>query len=148
MTLLEMKDIARKAFEKGWNEGDLNVLKEVHTPYCVLEDPNFPIEGKGPDAIVSFAKAIRTAFPDVNFKIEDQVAEGDKVVNFMRITGTQEGEFLGVPPTHKKATVTCFVLMRFEGSKVAHVINLWDALGFMRSAGVLEKIKEATYALR
>lgn len=148
MTPVEMKNIARRTFEKVWNEGNLDLVNEFHTPNCVTEDPNFPIEGTGPEALKKYAKAIRLAFPDVVFKIEDQIAEGDKVVNFVRITGTQEKEFLGIPATHKKATLTCFCLQRFEGGKIAQVYNLWDGLSFMRAAGVLEKMQEPALSAR
>lgn len=148
MNPVEMKSLARKIFEKGWNEGSYDVLYDLNAPNCVLHDPNFPIEGTGPESVVKFAKAVRKAFPDINFKIEDQIAEGDKVVNYIHVTGTQDGEFLGVPPTHKKASIACFTLQRFENGKVVDIINLWDALGFMKNAGALEPLKEEAYAKR
>lgn len=44
----------------------------------------------------------RTGFPDLHFEIEDQLAEGDKVVSRWTITGTHRGEWVGIPPTGKQ----------------------------------------------
>ncbi len=142
MTPVDIKNIARRAFEQVWNEGHFEVIPELHTPNCVTEDPNFPIEGTGIEALKKYAKAIRLAFPDIEFKVVEQIAEGDTVVNFVKITGTQEHEFLGIPATHRKATVSCFTLQRFENGKIARIYNLWDALGFLKNAGVMEKLQE------
>jgi predicted ester cyclase len=56
----------------------------------------------------------------------------------MTVTGTHEGDFLGVPASHKKASVPTIVIQRFEGDKIAEGFTLWDALTFLRTAGAFE----------
>ncbi len=137
------KAIARRMFEKVWNEGKLELLPELVTPTSTLLDPNIPVEGTGPEAVKGYARAIRTAFPDIVFTFTDQIAEGDKVVNVLKITATHEGEFMGIPPTHKKSTVYGMVFQTFVNGKVTEALCLWDALSFVKTAGVVTLPKEA-----
>jgi predicted ester cyclase len=44
-------------------------------------------------------EVLRAAFPDTRHTIEDQIAEGDKVVTRLRARATIHGAFLGIPPT-------------------------------------------------
>lgn len=56
------------------------------------------VPGKTPDreGLKAFVAYLRAAFPDIHFTIEDQLAEGDKVVTRWAVAGTQQGEFAGI----------------------------------------------------
>ncbi|HEX6315652.1 MAG TPA: ester cyclase, partial [Gemmatimonadaceae bacterium] len=97
------------------------------------------------DAFKKYVTSVRKAFPDFFCKIEEQIAEGDKVVTFMKITATHQGEFLGVAASHKKATAPSISITRFEGDKIAETFVLWDTLTFLRTAGAFE-VREAAIA--
>jgi predicted ester cyclase len=78
-----------------------------------------------------------TAFPDLHFTVEDIIAEGDKVVTRLTCRGTQQGAFMGIPPTGKQATVTAIDINRFAGGKsVEHWLNM-DTLGLLQQLGVI-----------
>src|SRR3989449_7959196 len=78
-----------------------------------------------------------TAFPDLYFTVEDIIAEGDKVVTRLTARGTQQGEFMGIPPTGKHATVTAIDINRFAGGKsVEHWLNM-DTLGLLQQLGAI-----------
>jgi predicted ester cyclase len=59
-------------------------------------------------------------------------------------TGTQEGELLGMPPSHRKVTSTVIVVHRLRGGKIAEARIFWDALAFLRETGALEGLRPAT----
>jgi len=78
-----------------------------------------------------------TAFPDLYFTVEDLIAEGDKVVARLTTRGTQQGVFMGIPPTGKHVTVTGIDINRLAGGKsVEHWLNM-DTLGLLQQLGVI-----------
>ena len=78
-----------------------------------------------------------TAFPDLYFTVEDLIAEGDKAVARLTVRGTQQGVFMGIPPTGKHVTVTAIDINRFAGGKsVEHWLNM-DTLGLLQQLGVI-----------
>ena len=86
--------------------------------------------------IVSLS-ALRTAFPDGHFTVEDQIAEGNKVVVRYRFEGTHLGAFQGMPPTHKQIGYSAILIYRIADDKVAEQWTELDLLGFLRQLGVL-----------
>ena len=132
----DRKKLSKRLFEEVWNKGNLELLEEFNTPNTVIKDPYVPITTKGLVAAKEYVQFFKKAIPDLFLKIDDQICEGDKVVTFLTATGTHKGEFLGLAPTFKQASISCIVMLRFEGDKIVESYSLWDALGFMRAAGV------------
>ena len=78
------------------------------------------------------------AFPDWRMNVEDLIAAGDKTVARVRVTGTHEGEFMGVAPTAKRVDVQLIDIMRFDGAGL--VCEHWgvaDMLSLMQQLGVV-----------
>ena len=80
----------------------------------------------------------RTAFPDLVLTVQDQIAEGDKVVTRVTVQGTHKGDLMGTPPTGKQATATAISIMRFADNKVVEEWELVDEMGMMRQLGLVE----------
>jgi predicted ester cyclase len=80
---------------------------------------------------------LRSAFPDFKATIKQLIAEGDKVVLYMTWTGTQKGEFMGVPPTGKSISIDVIDIMRIaEGQFVEHW-GVMDQMAMMQQLGVI-----------
>ena len=79
---------------------------------------------------------IRSAIPDLRITIEDDMAEGDKVVTRWIGQGTHQGELMGVAPTGNQLTFTGITIHRIEDTKIVEEWSNWDALGVMRQIGV------------
>lgn len=79
----------------------------------------------------------RAGFPDAQFTIDDEIAEGDKVVNHWTFCGTHQGEFAGIPSTGKAVTMTGMGIVRIADGKVAEIWDEFDALGLLRQLGVI-----------
>ena len=84
------------------------------------------------EAARQIAAARRKVFPDLQIIIEDQIAEGDKVVTRYRASGTHRGELAGLAPTGKKVEVTGINICRIEGGKIAEHWPYADIVGMMR----------------
>src|SRR6266516_801588 len=88
----------RRFYEEFWNTGALELLDELFAPD--FADHNAP-PGLAPglEGLKQFTLMLRAAFPDIQFSIEDGVAEADKVVTRWTLRGTHQGTFQGTPPT-------------------------------------------------
>lgn len=95
--------------------------------------PQFDLHG--PDGVRAWVKAFRTAFPDMNDMVQEQVAEGDIVMTRVECIGTQLGPFRGLPPSGKKARFSAIGIDRFRGEKVIERTAHFDIVDLMRQLG-------------
>jgi serine phosphatase RsbU (regulator of sigma subunit) len=91
---------------------------------------------RGPEDVKRFVSEFRQAFPDFHISIDDQIAEGDKVVEHATIRGTHQREFRGMAPTDKEIEERGFSVFRF--SEEGKVVESWDSyysqIGLMRQS--------------
>ena len=111
--------------------GQLELADEIFA-----EDFHWPQFGlHGPDGVRTWVTDFRAAFPDVLDEVQEQVGEGDVVVTRVRVRGTQEGAFRGLPPTGRRADFTAVGIDRFRGEKVIERTALFDITDVMRQLG-------------
>jgi steroid delta-isomerase-like uncharacterized protein len=125
----ENKAIIRRLADV-WNKGDISVLDEIVAVDYIAHNPTGDVMGL--EGFKKEAKMYRTVFPDLNFTIEDIVAEGDKVVTRWIARGTHKGELKGMAPTNKKITITGININRFSGGKIIERWGYRDDLGMMQ----------------
>ena len=81
---------------------------------------------------------VRSAFPDINFTLDDFILEGDKIVYRWTLRGTHQTEFRGIPPTNKEVTAWGITIERVAGGMLVEAWERYDTLGFMRQLGVIQ----------
>jgi steroid delta-isomerase-like uncharacterized protein len=135
----ENKTKVRRLLEEGFGQGKVDVVDEVLHSDFVCYDPNSEAgEIRGADTIKGEIEYFRTAAPDLTYTVEDQVAEGDKVVSRYRVSGTHQGEFFGVPGTGNRVEFTGINIDRFdESGKMVEEWPEYDLLGAMRQIGAI-----------
>ncbi len=143
MSTEENKTTSRRFYEELFNRGNLDAAEEIAAPDFVLHDPNLPEEVRGPEGLKQFVTLYRSAFPDIDFTIEKQVAEGDLVGTRWVARGTHQGELMGIAPTGNRVEVEAFTLHRFSGEKIAEDWAHYDALGMMRQLGIVPAPEQA-----
>ncbi len=84
----------------------------------------------------TFFTMLRTAFPDLQYIVEDVVAEGEKVVARVTARGTMKGDFQGMKATGKTATWTEIHIGRYAAGKVAEHWATIDQLGMLHQLGL------------
>ena len=136
MTAEENKQLARRAFEEIWNQGNVNAIDDLYAADQVSYGLGIDVPA-GTEGIKQFVSIYRTAYPDTHFTIEDQIAEGDKVVTRWSAIGTHRGELMGIAPTGKRVTVTGITINRIAGGKIVETWNNFDALGQLQQLGVI-----------
>jgi steroid delta-isomerase-like uncharacterized protein len=90
------------------------------------------------EGVVQLFQMYRAAFPDLHMEVEDVISEGDKSVARVHATGTQEGEFMGMPASGRRIAINLIDVMRFDGAgKVSEHWGVLDALAMMQQLGLV-----------
>ena len=115
-SLSDDKSIILRAEAELWNKGNLAAAHELYSESFVC---HFVIgeEWRGVQGIKDVVTQHRRSFPDWNEKVDDIIAEGDRVVIRFTSTGTQRGEFAGIAPTGRKVTISEVAIFRLAGGK-------------------------------
>jgi len=90
------------------------------------------------EGVLEFFRMQRAAFPDLRLDPEDVLPSGDKVVARSRMTGTHEGELMGMPPTGKSVDVQLIDIIRFGDDGLAHEHwGVFDMMAMMQQLGAV-----------
>ena len=127
--------IVRRFVEETINQGHIDSAARFVWEDVVEQVP-FPGQGPGLEGLQNVLRGMRNAFPDLHFGVEEQIAEGDKVVTRFEWTGTHRSEFLGVPATGSSVKVWGMVIDRLEGGRIKETRILMDIFGLMMQLGV------------
>ena len=140
MSTEENKALARREIEEIFcANGNLDAADEIYAPNYISHQPSGGEDIRGREAITQFAAAFREAFPDMQITIEEQIAEGDKMVTRFTSRGTHQGELWGIPATGRKVEVRSVSTNRIEGGKIVEHWTSADRLGMMQQLGVIEQ---------
>jgi len=82
------------------------------------------------------------AFPDLKMMVQDQIAEGDRVVNRVLVRGTHQGEYMGMPGSGKTIEIGGIDILRMVNDKVAERWGYFDDLKLMQQLGAMPGSKE------
>jgi serine phosphatase RsbU (regulator of sigma subunit) len=128
----ENKASFRRYLEEAWNQSNLEVVDDIFDRY-VSHQPDGSVLQRGPEDVKRFVGEFRSAFPDLHLSIEEQIAEGDKVVSRGTIRGTHQGEFRGMAPTGEEMDIPGMAVFRFSSEgKVVESWDSYDQLSLMR----------------
>ncbi len=128
------KAIVRRLIEE-MDKGNLDILDELLSTDYGYHFPGSP-EPLDRQAHKESARAFYEAFPDLRHTIEDQIAEGDRVVTRLTNRGTHRGEIMGVQPT---GSATAFGVIDISRVSNGRIVEEWiqgDLLGLLKQIGV------------
>ncbi len=89
------------------------------------------------ESLKQHIKMFEAAFPGYQLSAEDMVVEGDKVAVRSIMTGTHQGELMGIPPTGKQVTVPLMVMYRIAGEKIVEFWINADTMGLLQQLGAI-----------
>jgi len=130
------REAVRRFIEDVLNQGDVEAAGRFFWDDMVEQEP-LPGQGPGLAGLKDVLRGLRTAFPDMHWTVQEQIAEGDKVLTRFEWSGTQRGAFLGVPATGRPVKVWGMVIDRFEGGKIKDTRIIMDLLGLMMQLGAI-----------
>jgi len=111
-------------------------IDDIVEPDVVIHMP-MPIEATGAQALKQVWVRLLRGLPDLRLTTEDLIAEGDKVVIRNSVTGTHQGEYMGLPPTGKSVTYNEIFVFRFNGGRIAEMWGVVDVFSQMKQLGVI-----------
>ena len=130
-----MSEENKALVRRSWATNNTDVLDETYTPDAVWHLSDQDIQGV--EDFKQYLPPFITAFPDLNVTVEDEIAEGEKVVNRFTLRGTHQGETeeLG-PPTGRQMELKGITISRIEGGKIVEDWDYYDNLTLLQQLGL------------
>jgi len=137
------KLIGRRVLVELWGEGRLEVADELYAPDYVDHVGRGPEASRvmRPEGIKQAVTLFRTAFPDLTYVVEAQLAEGELVLSRFSASGTQTGEFLGLRPSGKSVSYPGMDLNRIVDGKIVESWVNYDALALLQQLNLVPPVK-------
>jgi steroid delta-isomerase-like uncharacterized protein len=127
--------LVRRYYDEVLTGGRMEVLDELLSADFMSHGGGGVIaNGAGYRSAVA---ATRAAFPDLEVRIEDQFADGDRVATRWTAEATHQGAYGGLEPTGRRVTVSAIHIHRVEGDRFAELWEEIDLLGLLRQLGAL-----------
>ena len=123
--------------DAAWQRHDSAALAADHTENGEVDSPLWG-KVKGHKAILNTYTDFFGSFPEAQYFTENLLIDGNKVVQFAKMTGKQKGDFCGLPPSGKKFEMRCAFLFSFEDDRIAHELRIYDFTGILVQLGVLK----------
>lgn len=134
------KAVARRFLDELWNEGNFDVVDEL---LARDYDGHSSTVIRGPDGAMAFIPVARAAFPDFQFEVLDQIAEGDRVATRWKLVGTHEGSFQGASPSGKRVEMTGITIFRLAHGRLVEGWTNEDVLGLLQQIGAAPVLEQA-----
>ena len=134
----EYVEIVRRVAEEAWGRGEFDVIDESVADDVVVHNTGAPEDVHGVEAYEALIGTYRTAMPDMEVRIVETVAEGDRVAMRFTTKGTHEGELMGIEPTGTEVEGEGLAIAHFEDGKVVEVWEYADQLDLLQQLGVVE----------
>jgi steroid delta-isomerase-like uncharacterized protein len=131
----DLKAIIKRS-EEAWNTGDLSIIDEIYAPNYVMHytfDPSI----SDLESYKQFISKSREAMPDLHVKIEDSIAEDDKVACRWVVSGTYTVDLFNISALGKKATWAGMTIYRFKSGKIVESWWSEDIYGMLQQLGVI-----------
>ena len=136
MSPSEQKVLISRFFDELYSQGRTAILDEAFSPDAVRYSNRAPAAA-GAKAIGQYVLGLRSIFPDLHVSVDDTIAEGDKVMAWITVSGTHRGPFMDIPPTGKRISIAEVQVFRFERDKVVDVRVLGDVYGLLTQLGAV-----------
>jgi predicted ester cyclase len=135
------KQVLMRFWSEVWDQGKLDVVDEIFHPKFTDHGLAPGLTKQGPEGAKEAVEQFRSGIPDLYLKVDDMVAEGDKVLTRWTAGGTHTGPLVSgrgaIPPTGKTATVRGFTLNRVEDGKIIDAWDNFDIMGMLQQLGVI-----------
>ena len=136
MSTEQNKELCRRLYA-AVSTGDFDALDQLVAPNFIeheMVDPGLPA---GREGMKTLFRMVRQAMPDMVMTVEDMVAEGERVAVRAVMSGTQTGEFMGIPASGKRVEMTVMDLHRIENNQFSEHWGVSDMLAFMTQIGAI-----------
>jgi len=136
------KMVIRQVFEEIWNRSNFSLIDQVYAPEYVAHIAGSPSDIEGPEQFKQFVALHGVLTSELNFNIDDQIAEGDRVATRWTATSTTASGLIAGASDGQSVTVTGISIHRLTEGKIVESWDNWDALTLYQSLGsdVFERV--------
>ncbi|GEP91647.1 conserved hypothetical protein, steroid delta-isomerase-related [Chitinophaga terrae (ex Kim and Jung 2007)] len=131
------RTIGQRYFEEVWNQGKVDLLDSLLAPGYINHTPSAPTV-PGPEGLKPIVLAIRKAFPDLHYEIQDMIPAPGYLTMRVVMTGTQQDTLFGLPPTGKPVKVLQINIEKIVDGRIAEHWRVTDELTMMKQLGVVK----------
>jgi len=124
--------------QQAWGQLDAAALASDYLDDATVESPLAGGSASGRDAIERLYATYFAAFPDFKMQPELLLIDGDSVAQLVTVTGTDNGGFMGMAPTHRKITFRCGLFHVIRDGKIASERRVYDFTGLLIQVGLLK----------
>ena len=131
----ESNKLLMNRFTDFINTASEDLATDLISPNAIFHVPGRPEPLQGPSGYLTIIGMMRTGFPDIQWTLEETIAEGDKVAARFTMRGTHDGTFFGVPPSAKQINVKAMNFYRIADGKFVEEHGQPDLLGLLQQIG-------------
>ena len=131
------KRLTRRALDEIYTRGDLELVDEIVHPDFIDHEPAHPEQPNGPESVKQTVRRLRRMFGGLRFEIEDEIAEGDRVVQRVTMSGRQTGPLMGREATGREFAVRHIYIWRIADDNIVEHWGSRDDLGLLGQLGLL-----------
>ncbi|HEX7758728.1 MAG TPA: ester cyclase [Caulobacteraceae bacterium] len=119
------------------NSASRELAEELVSPDAVFHAPGAPGPLRGPEGYLQLLAMLRGGFPDVQWTLDELVAEGDRLAARFTMRGTHNGPFLGLAPSGKPFVASSMAFYRLADGKIVEETGLPDMLAILQQIGAV-----------
>ncbi len=134
---IEANKLAMRRFTEFINTADQKLGEELIAEDAQFWVPGRPESMRGLAGYMNVLGMMRSGFSDVQWSLEETIAEGDKIAARFTMRGTHDGTFFGVPATGRKIEVRAMSFYRLAGGKFVEEYGQPDLLGLLQQIGAV-----------
>jgi steroid delta-isomerase-like uncharacterized protein len=116
---------------------DVDKFLALFTEDCVYEDVTMGVVNQGKQQLRDFTNAFFGAFPDLDIQLKTRFASGPFGSAEWLMTGTHQGDFPGMPATHKRMSVRGASVFELQGDKIRRCSDYWDMVTLLKQLGFM-----------
>ena len=129
--------VLRRLIDEGFTGGNLDVADELIADDMVEHQDFGPGHAAGAEGVKAVMASLRRAFPDFRLVVEELVVEGDTAWSRNVGTGTNDGPYMGHPPTGRRMRVEVFDVVRVRDGRIVEHWGVPDRLGALIQLGLV-----------
>jgi steroid delta-isomerase-like uncharacterized protein len=119
-----------------WSSHDVERLLGIFTDDCIYEDVTLGVVNHGKAELATFARGFFTAFPDLYVEPRSRIDAGERASVEWSMSGTNEGDLMGNPPTHNFFVLRGMSAFELQGEKIRRCSDYWDIATFFKQLGL------------
>ena len=132
----DVEKLYRK-YTAAWLARDIDAVMSFFVEDCIYEDVALGALNRGKSEVRTFVQATLTAIPDFKIEPKSVFATVDRLASEWIMTGTQTGDFPGLPATGKSFSVPVASIMEFQNGKIRRNTDYWNLASFLQQVGAM-----------